>query len=473
MAIQPPPTPPQQVAPPPATRKSGCFGRGCGFGCGGCLVAVVLALLLVVGGGWWFFVVQASAAVTAPATLIVYNQTVSLNGSPGTAGEALNANDSVKTQTGHAAIQFPDGSYVRMSPNTEVQITKVQLQKAGNLDAVEVAQKAGRTLVNVQHLASGSTFKIDGHSVSAEVRGTQFEVLVRQNNTNLFKVFVGSVSVNGTTKQTVNAGQEVDVSANGVLSAVRPIQRDPQDPYALTAQCAAAVSGGTTQGTLQVSTGDPIATGQTAEVGYDSSGGTVSVALCYPGSFMTLSVFSPDGVEHTSRNGASPVVGHVDGKAGHWRAVVHAVTVSPAEAFVVALASNAPCAAAQVDDGTTVRQTLSNSQISKALADSGTTGVTIAVQGTSPTSARITYYSDLGGMPISWTIDFYAATPNLGAVITQVTVRGINVTTQVIKNLSSYGGQSISSIPSGFTVDRVYSCAGTKGDNMMVVEGHR
>jgi hypothetical protein len=52
-------------------------------------------------------------------------------------------------------------------------------------------------------------------------------------------------------------------------------------------------------------------------------------------------------------------------------------------------------------------------------------------------------------------------------------VRGINVTTQVIKNLSSYGGQSISSIPSGFTVDRVYSCAGTKGDNMMVVEGHR
>ena len=116
---------------------------------------------------------------------------------------------------------------------------------------------------------------------------------------------------------------------------------------------------------------------------------------------------------------------------------------------------------------------MSNSQISKALADSGTTGVTIAVQGTSPTSARITYYSDLGGMPISWTIDFYAATPNLGAVITQVTVRGINVTTQVIKNLSSYGGQSISSIPSGFTVDRVYSCAGTKGDNMMVVEGHR
>src|SRR5437879_6920076 len=217
MAIQPPPAPagPQQVAPPPTARRSGCFGRGCGFSCGGCLLVMVLVVLLAIGGGWYFLVVQASAAVTAPATLIVYNQNVTVNGNPGAAGASLNANDTVKTQTGHAAIQFPDGSYGRMSPNSEVQITKVQLQKAGNLDAVEVAQKAGRTLVNVQHLASGSTFKIDGHSVSAEVRGTQFEVLVRQNNTNLFKVFVGSVSVNGTTKQTVNAGQEVDVSANG------------------------------------------------------------------------------------------------------------------------------------------------------------------------------------------------------------------------------------------------------------------
>ncbi len=52
-------------------------------------------------------------------------------------------------------------------------------------------------------------------------------------------------------------------------------------------------------------------------------------------------------------------------------------------------------------------------------------------------------------------------------------MRGINVTTQVIKNLSSFGGKSISSVPSGFTVDRVCSCAAAGGDNMMVVEGHR
>src|SRR5947209_3194081 len=263
MAIEPPPpappappTPavPQQVTPPPTAKKSGCFGRGCGFGCGGCLLVLVLALLLAAGGGWWFFVVQASAAVTAPASLVVFNQPVTVNDNPGTPGQALNANDDVKTQaSGHAAIQFPDGSYVRMSPSTEVRITSVQLQKTGSLQTAEVLQKAGRTLVNVQHLASGATFKIDGHSVSAQVRGTQFELLVRANNSNLIKVFVGTVSVSGGGKTVnVNAGQEIDAAANGTLSAVRPIQRDPQDPYALTAQCTNAVAAGTAQGTLQV-----------------------------------------------------------------------------------------------------------------------------------------------------------------------------------------------------------------------------
>jgi hypothetical protein len=99
--------------------------------------------------------------------------------------------------------------------------------------------------------------------------------------------------------------------------------------------------------------------------------------------------------------------------------------------------------------------------------------VTIQVQGASTTSARVIYYSDIGGTPISWTIDFYAAIPKLGAVITEVTVRGVNVTTQVVTSLSSFGGVSVSSIPSGFDVDRVYSCTAADGDTMMIVEGHR
>jgi hypothetical protein len=143
------------------------------------------------------------------------------------------------------------------------------------------------------------------------------------------------------------------------------------------------------------------------------------------------------------------------------------------EAYSVGFATDAPCAAGNVDTGAVVRETLSNSQISNALAESGTSGVTIYVSGTSSTSARIVYYSSVGGVPVSWIIDFYAATPDLGAVITQATVHGIDVKTEVISSFSSFGGHSIASIPSGFVVDRVYSCAAANGDNMMVVEGHR
>ena len=465
---------PQQAAAPTAPKTSGCFGRGCGCGCGGCLLAAVLAVLLTVGGGWYLLVVQASAAVTAPATLILFNQAVTVSGNAGTPGQPLNANDDVKTDArGHAAIQFPDGSYVRLSTDTEVQITQVQLQRTGNLRAAEVLQKAGRTLVNVQHLASGAAFKVDGHSVSAQVRGTQFELLVRADHTNLIKVFDGSVRVSGKKEQVVNAGQEVEADANGNLSAVRPIQRDPQDPYTLTAQCARAVSAGATPGTLQSSTGDPISTGQTAEVDYDSSGGTVNFAICYPGSSMTLSVITPDGVERAALGGASPVAGSLNGPAGRYRAIVRATDVASPEAFVVAFATNAPCTAGNSDNGgSTVRVTLSNSQIAGGLAQAGAEGVTLKVQGTSPTSARIYYYSNFGGTSISWTVVFYAATPNLGAVVTQVTVNGINVTTQVLRYLGSAGAQSISTIPQDFVVDRVYSCAAA-GDTMMIIEGHR
>jgi hypothetical protein len=475
MATQPPPASPVPMVPQQATpQKSGCLGRGCGFGCGGCLVALLLAVLLLVGGGYWFFVVQAAAPITAPATLVLINQPVTVNGNPGTPGQSLVANDDVATEaTGHAAIDFPDGSLIRMAPNTDVKISGILLQKNGNLQSAEVTQKVGRTFINVAHLVTGATFKVDGHSVSATVRGTQYEVLVRPNQTNLIKVFDGTVHVSGQTSVDVKAGFEVDVDANGKVSTARAIQRDPSDPFALMSQCAKAVSTGTTPGTLQVTSGDSISTGQTAEVDYNSPGGTLSVALCYAGSFMTLSVIDPNGTEHASRNGASPVVANMSGPAGLYRAIVHAIDVAGGEAYAVAFATSAPCTSDNVDTGGSVRQTLSNSEIAKALSESGASGVTISVEGTSSTSARIVYFSNVGGLPISWTIDFYAATPNLGAIITQVTVRGINVTTQVVTNLSSFGGQSISSIPSGYVVDRVYSCAAANGDGMMVIEGHR
>src|SRR5216683_573490 len=134
MAIQPPPTPavPRPAVPGATPPRSGCFGRGCGFGCGGCLIAAILVVLLVIGGGYYFFVAQAQAAVTAPAALVVFTQKVSVDGKAGTSGQQLSAGSTASTDhNGHAAIQFPDGSSVRMAPDTSVTVTALQLQKDG------------------------------------------------------------------------------------------------------------------------------------------------------------------------------------------------------------------------------------------------------------------------------------------------------------------------------------------------------
>jgi hypothetical protein len=480
MAVQPPSgpvstqlPPPQSGTPlpPPVKARRSCLGCGCG----GCLLAVVLVVLLVFGGGYYLFIVQAQAAVPAPAALQVISTPVDVdtNNSAGfhTArpGEELTAGNSVRTgDQGHAAIQFPDGSYVRLSPDTTVTVTTAQLSHDGNLQSVSLSQKVGRTFTNVQHLVSGASFQVGGHSVSASVRGTQFEVLVRADLTNLIKVFDGTVKVTGTTTATLTAGQQIDADANGRLSGQGLVKPEAADPYALAAQCARTVSSGTNPGSVQTSTGEGLATGQTAEVDYSSPGGTLSFALCYPGSLMTLTVIDPSGATHTTRQGSRPVQGNLSGPPGRYRAIVRAEDVPGGEAWAISFAANSSCSAESVDTGGFVRQTISNDQISQALASSG---VTLQVQGTSPASARVSYYSDLGGVPISWTVIFYAATPNLGLVLTQVTVRGINLTTQVASKLSSAIGQSLT-FPTDFTVDRVYSCKGS-GGGVMVIEGHR
>jgi FecR protein len=478
MATQPPPPPPAQTvnqtaAAPPKAGRSGCLG--CSFGCGGCLLVAVLIALLIVGGGWYFFVVQASAAITAPASLVVINQPITVDGNPGTPGQSLNAGSTVDTGTGgHGAIDFPDGSFMRLAPGTSVVINNVQLQKNGNVQAISVAQKVGRTFTNVQHLASGASFSVSGHSVTAAVRGTQFEILVRPDHTNRIWVFVGQVRVTGKTSVTMTAGQEMDVDASGQLGSPHGSTFDPTDPFPMAQQCSDAVSRGNNQGTSSASYGDPIGNGQSAESDYYSPGGKLTISLCNPGSTMAVTVTDPNGATY-SKQGSPPVTLTVpNGPPGLYKAVVRAVSVpASGEAYSVAFATDAPCSAGNIDTGGVVRETLSNSQIATALAESGTSGVTIYVSGTSSSAARIIYYSNVGGLPVSWIIDFYAATPDLGAVITQATVHGIDVKTEVVSTFSSLGGRSITSIPSGFVVDRVYSCAAANGDNMMVVEGHR
>jgi FecR protein len=478
MAVQPPPAPvaPQQVTPPPTTpQSSGCFGRGCGLGCGGCLLAIVLVAVLAVGGTYWFLVAQVSAAVNAPATLIVINQPVTVDGNPAIPGQALNPGNTVQTGTsGHASIQFPDGSFLRLSPSTTVTVTAVQLQKNGSLQSVSVLQKVGRTLASVQHLVSGATFTVTGHSVSASVRGTQFETLVRPDGTDRIWVFEGTVTVTGKTSVTLTAGEEIDSDADGNLSGARTNQFDVTDSFPMAAQCTKAASNGSNAGTIQTSTGDSLTARQSGETAYYSPGGTLTVVLCYPGSLMSLSVVDPTG-QTVVRQQASPTkITIPSGPPGMYRAIVTAISVpATGEAYSVTFSTDVGCTPGDVDTGSAVRITWSNTQIADSLAKAGLTGIMVQVQGTSSTSVRIVYYSDIARLPVEWSIDLYAATPSIGAVITEVSVRGVNVTTAVISKLSSAGASSITSITPDFIVDRVYSCSGPDGDDMAVIEGHR
>ena len=485
MAVQPPAAPSPLPAPvgqpaaavaPPA-KSRGCLG--CGMGCGGCLLVIVIVAALLLGSGYFFLVAQAQAGVASPAALLVYSTPVEVGKNdsgymPAASGQSLDAGSSVRTgDTGHASIQFPDGTLTRLAPNTTVTVQAAQLTNGGQLKSATVLQKIGRTLSTVQHLTGGASFNVGGHSVSAEVRGTQFEVLVRGDGSNLIKVFDGTVKVSGKTTISLTRGQEVDADKNGTLSAPRPIRPDRLDPYQLVAQCENAASSSATPSTSQVSTGDNLATGQTAESDYYYfGGGVLAVFLCYPGSSMTLDFIDPSGTHEGPAAGTSPVRISVSAFVpGLYRAIVRAVNVPGGEPWAVVWATNAVCGGDKVDTGNVVREVLTNAQLSSGLADSGATGITIQVQGVSSNSATIYYYSNIGGVELSWTIDFYAATPNLGAVLTQVTVKGINLTTQVVSRLTSYGA-SISSIPTDYIVDRVYSCVGP-GGNTMVIEGHR
>jgi hypothetical protein len=447
MAIQPPPAAVNTQLPPPVKPRRSCFGCGCG----GCLLVIVLIVLLAAGGGYYLFVVQAQAAVPSPAALILIASPVDVNSDnsgfhPGRPGQELAAGNSVRTGAGgHAAIQFPDGSYVRMAPSTIVTLTAAQLSHDGNLQSASLVQKVGRTFSNVQHLVSGASFQVGGHSVTASVRGTQFEVVVRADNTNQIKVFDGTVKVSGATTANVTAGQQIDADANGRLSNQRLIQPEPQDPFALSAECSRSASAASSAGTVQTADGDNLQTGQTAEHDYSSPGGSFTLAFCYPGSLMSVTVTDPAGGQHTA-SGAPPLVIKIpNGPPGLYKAVVRGLNVpAGGEPYSLSFATDAPCAEGHVDSGGFVRDTISNDQLAQALRQAS---ITLQVQGTSSNSARIYYYSDFGGQPVSWTILFYAASPDLGFVLTQVTVRGLNVTTGLVSKLSSVTGNSVSSIP--------------------------
>jgi hypothetical protein len=460
-------------APPPAKRKrSGCLG---------CMIPIVVIVLLI-AGLFYLLVAQAAAAVSVPAQLVVVSPTTTLTHSgssqPGVSGALVHAGDLVATNAnGRSLVQFQDGSITRLGPGTTVRLDAAEFDKQGRLHNVSMTQQAGRTLSTVQKLiGADARFQVAGHSATASVRGTKFEVIQNPDGSVRLKVFIGKVALGNTV---VNAGQQADASPSGTVSKPVPITADPADPFILWLASEEAAKAAGQPATAQTSFAQaPIATGQTAtQPDYDSAGGEVIGQLAYPGSAMSLVITDPAGNVHTSSasatgpNGKLVLVDIPNAPGGAFKVQVRGDNVNPSENFTVTMITKFVCAANQVTAGGFERNVLSANELAKSLNQSGASNVRIRFSGASAGGATIEASGSFSGVSASASAILYAAGGgSIGAAVTGAQINGIDVKQQITAAIAQAGGHNLDSLAIGYEVDRVYSCA-SGNDTFLVLEG--
>ena len=139
-------------------------------------------------------------------------------------------------ENGRSEIQFLDGSYLRASSNTEVDITNLRLENDGEVIQVGVPQ--GRSYISDSGLKN-SVFQVDTPNASILSYGSsKFQVDTYNDGTTEVSVLRGSVYVegqNGRTQVDAGAMLSIDSNQNAELSAMRPedawiswnLSRDP------------------------------------------------------------------------------------------------------------------------------------------------------------------------------------------------------------------------------------------------------
>ena len=464
-------------APPPAKRRRG--------GCLGCLIPIVV-IVLIIGGLFYFLVASAAAAVSVPAQLVVVNAATTLThgGStqPARSGNLVHGGDQVATDTsGRSLIQFQDGSITRLGPGTKLTLNTAEFDKQGQLHNVSMTQQAGRTLSTVQKLiGANAKFNVAGHSATASVRGTKFEVIQNADGSVRLKTFVGTVNLAGAGGNVnVQAGQQADASPAGVVSKPVPITADPNDPFTLWLASEEAAKASGQAATAQTSFDQgAIATGQTAaQPDYDSAGGEVIGQLAYPGSAMTLIITDPAGKIHQSTASISGPAGKLalvdipNAPGGAFKVQVRGDNVNPSEHFTVTMITRFVCAATQAEEGGFVRHVLSANDTANALVQSGASNASIRFSGVSAGGANVEMSAGFSGVSANGAAILYAAGDGgVGIAVTQAVVNGIDLKQQLTSALAQAGGRNLDSVSIGYQVDRVYSCSSGK-DTFLVMEG--
>jgi len=469
-------------APPPVKRNRGCFA-----GCLGCLIPMVL-IVLIIGGLFYFLVAQAAAAVSVPAQLVVVNPATTLtpHGSsarPGASGNLVHGGDQVETSaSGRSLIQFQDGSITRLGPATKVTLDAAEFDKQGQLHNVSMTQQAGRTLSTVQKLVGlNAKFNVAGHSATASVRGTKFEVIANTDGSVRLKTFVGIVRLDGGHGFVdVGAGQQADASPSGAVTKAVPISPDAADPFILWMASEEAAKAAGQPATAQTSFDQgALATGQTAgQPDYNSAGGEIIGELAYPGSAMTLIITDPAGNVHQSTSSVSGPAGKLarvdipNAPGGAFKVQVRGDNVNPSEHFTVTLITKFVCAANQLTQGGFIRNVLSANDTRNALVKSGATNASIRFSGTSAGGANIEASGGFSNISVDAAAILYAAGGgNIGIAVTQAHINGIDLKQQITSAIAQAGGRNLNSLSVGYQVDRVYSCT-AGNDSFLVIEGH-
>ena len=433
------------------------------------IIVLVVLVALVAGAAYWLNT-AASASTNAVATLTVFLPTTSLahnGGDYATAGSGalVQPGDGVKTDAkGRAAIQLPDGTVTRLASNTEITLTAAHFSKDGNLHDASIAQKAGRTYTNVQHLVGGATFKVSGQSATATVRGTKFEVYVKPDGKMLVKLIEGQLDFVGKNTVHLTAPQQAEADSSGNVGPAGPILPDPDDPFGAERSASDEASQGTTPGTEQDYIGPPLHDGEQQQFTYSFAGkGLVKAALGYPGSLMKLQLKAPDNTV-TAKSGPSPVVVVIDNAlAGIYTIQVLGVSGLGAngETPFVSVASLEPCTSANIDQGGAVRRGLTSQDLATSITVSGLSNLNLTVVGSSLAGAIIKGSGTFNGAGWTGTLILLRHGTGIEVIAVSATAFGVSVPAeQTVSQIGSVVGQDPSNINLGFIVDRLFTCNG-------------
>jgi len=321
------------------------------------VLALAIVFLLLLGAIAAYVVTRPTAVASGTATLTIFRGAVSLQPAgnaaahSGVTGELLGQGEKVSTAADTwAAINFPDGSISRMDSNSQITITKLTQASAGGWN-VQLGQAVGKTWNRVAQLVGSSSFTVAGpNQTNAEVRGTDFEVLVilrpdggydvRVNN------FGGAVDVVvGTNRTSLGPNQSSTVSP-GATSGTTPgpiPAGDLNDPFTVFNQ---TINSETAGDTVTVGVGaltPPNTTG--IQPGAAVDGNTdLDIALGWPGSTYVLRIYAPDGSLYTEQRSSAPPIHIVvpKGAEGNWTYEVVDIQSKPNEPWVVIINSIKP-----------------------------------------------------------------------------------------------------------------------------------